>query len=328
MSAPNPSPCPLRNVRMLHTAMGPLIGQALMDPDVQEIMLNPDGTLWVDRISCGRELLCRRFPATDGERIIRLLAAHAGSEVHATKPLVSAELPVTGERFEGVLPPVTQGPAFALRKRATALIPLSRYVQDGMLSLGQAEQLRSAVLSRQNILVAGATSSGKTTLANTLLAEVAGTGDRVLILEDTVELQCAARDHVALRTRSGVVSMADLVRATLRLRPDRVVVGEVRGSEALDLIKVWGTGHPGGIATIHAGSALGALLRLEQLILEIARTPPRALIAEAIDLVIFLAGRGSTRRIEQIVRVIAYDSTGYRLEPLPTTPSDTQGAAQ
>ncbi|MFH5256224.1 ATPase, T2SS/T4P/T4SS family, partial [Burkholderia semiarida] len=126
---------------------------------------------------------------------------------------------------------------------------------------------------------------------------------RVLVLEDTIELQCAARNHVPLRTRAGVVSMTELVRSSMRLRPDRVVVGEVRGAEALDLIKVWGTGHPGGIATIHAGSALGALLRLEQLILEVAVNPPRALIAEAVNVVIHIAGRGRKRRIESIARV-------------------------
>jgi Flp pilus assembly CpaF family ATPase len=153
-----------------------------------------------------------------------------------------------------------------------------------------------------------------------LLAEIAATGDRVLVLEDTVELQCAARDHVPLRTRAGVVSMTELVRATMRLRPDRVVVGEVRGAEALDLIKVWGTGHPGGIATIHAGSALGALLRLEQLILEVAVNPPRALIAEAVNVVIHIAGRGRKRRIESIARVVGFDGVGYRLADALETP--------
>ena len=154
-----------------------------------------------------------------------------------------------------MLPPVAAGPTFALRKRAAGVIPLEQYVADGILTAWQAEYLRGAVRSRQNILVAGGTSTGKTTLANALIAEVASTGDRVLVLEDTVELQCPSLDHVALRTRPGVVSMADLVRTTLRLRPDRVVVGEVRGGEALDLVKAWGTGHPGGIATLHAGSA-------------------------------------------------------------------------
>ncbi|MCD6707306.1 MAG: P-type conjugative transfer ATPase TrbB [Thiobacillus sp.] len=302
-----------RRIRMLRTAMGPVIAAALEDPDVVEIMLNPDRSLWVDRLSSGRAPLGVELSEQDGERIIRLVAAHVGAEVHRGQPLLTAELPETGERFEGILPPAAPGPAFALRKRAVNIIGLDRYVADGILSAAQAEFLRRAVRERQNILIAGGTSTGKTTLANALLAEIAVTGDRVLVLEDTIELQCAARDHVPLRTRAGVVSMAELVRATMRLRPDRVVVGEVRGGEALDLVKVWGTGHPGGIATIHAGSALGALLRLEQLILEVAVNPPRALIAESVNIVVFIAGRGRRRRIETIARVAGFDGVGYHL---------------
>ena len=302
-----------RRIQMLRTAMGPVIASALADPDVVEIMLNPDRTLWVDRLSSGRSPMGVDLSEADGERIIRLVAAHVGAEVHRGQPLLSAELPETGERFEGILPPAAPGPAFALRKRAFGVIPLERYVTDGMMTRAQADYLIRAVRERQNILIAGATSSGKTTLANALLAEIAATGDRVLVLEDTVELQCAARDHVPLRTRRGVVSMQELVRSSMRLRPDRVVVGEVRGAEALDLIKVWGTGHPGGIATIHAGSAIGALLRLEQLILEVAVNPPRALIAEAVNVVIHIAGRGRKRRIESIARVVGFDGVGYQL---------------
>lgn len=301
-----------RRTRMLRTAMGSLIADALDDSDVVEIMLNPDGELWIDRLTGGRTRL-GKLPATDGERIIRLVAAHVGAEVHRGNPLLSAELPESDERFEGVLPPVAAGPTFAMRKRSAGVIPLQRYVIDGILTAAQVEYLRSAVHERQNILVAGGTSSGKTTLANALLAEVASTGDRVLVLEDTIELQCPAPDHVALRTKPGVVSMADLVRSTLRLRPDRVVVGEVRGGEALDLVKAWGTGHPGGIATIHSGSAQGALLRLEQLILEVALSAPRALIAEAVNLVVFLAGRGRARHVQQIARVIGHNERGYHL---------------
>ena len=318
-----------RRTRMLRTAMGPLVAAALEDPDVVEVMLNPDGKLWLDRLSSGRASL-GALSADDGERIIRLVAAHIGAEVHRGKPLLSAELPETGERFEGLLPPIVSGPTFALRKRAMSVIRLTQYVADGILTPAQADYLRGAVLSRQNILVAGGTSTGKTTLANALLAEVSSTGDRVLVLEDTIELQCCAHDHVALRTRCGVVSMADLVRTTLRLRPDRVVVGEVRGGEALDLVKVWGTGHPGGIATVHAGSAHGALLRLEQLILEVAMTAPRALIAEAVKLVVLLAGRGRARHVQQIARVVGHDEHGYRLETtdpaqaLPTASGEQQ----
>ncbi len=308
-----------RRVRMLRTAMGPVIARALEDPDVVEIMLNPDGSLWIDRLSAGRSPMGVKLSAADGERIIRLVAAHVRAEVHAGKPLLTAELPETGERFEGALPPVAPAPAFALRKRAVGVIRLDDYVADGILTATQAAFLRQAVRDRLNLLIAGGTSTGKTTLANALLAEIATTGDRVIILEDTVELQCAAKDHVPLRTRAGVVSMAELVRSTLRLRPDRVIVGEVRGGEALDLLKAWGTGHPGGIATVHAGSAEGALLRLEQLILEVAVTPPRALIAEAVNLIVYIAGRGRARRIQDIARVIGFDGRGYRLTPEPAS---------
>ncbi|WP_296555452.1 P-type conjugative transfer ATPase TrbB [Pigmentiphaga sp.] len=323
----------LRRIQMLRTAMGSVIAAALEDPDVVEVMLNPDGSLWIDRLSTGRAPMDLSMSDADGERIIRLIAAHVGAEVHKDKPLLTAELPETGERFEGVLPPAsTGGPTFALRKRAIGVIGLDRYVEDAILTQEQATFLRRAVHARQNILIAGGTSTGKTTLANALLAEIALTGDRVLVLEDTVELQCAARDHVSLRTLPGLVSLRDLVRTTMRFRPDRIVIGELRGGEALDLIKVWGTGHPGGIGTLHASSAHGALLRMEQLILEVARTPPRALIAEAVNVVVFIAGRGRKRRVEAIARVVGFGSDGYHLEdaladPLPTL-STTEGEPQ
>lgn len=302
-----------RRIRMLRTAMGPIITQALEDPEVVEVLLNPDGSLWLDKLGSGRAPVGISMTPADAERIIRLVAAHVRAEVHAGAPILSAELPETGERFEGVLPPVVKAPAFAIRKRAVGVIRLDHYVADNILSVHQADFLRKAVRGRLNILIAGGTSSGKTTMANALLAEMAVTGDRVIILEDTLELQCSAEDHVPLRTRPGVVSMSELVRSTLRLRPDRIVIGEVRGSEALDLLKAWGTGHPGGVATIHAGSAMGALTRLEQLILEVALTPPRALIAEAVNVIVFIAGRGRERRVQEIACVTGFDAHSYSL---------------
>ncbi|MBE7417409.1 MAG: P-type conjugative transfer ATPase TrbB [Ideonella sp.] len=313
---------------MLRTAMGPEIAAALEDPEVVEVLLNPDGSLWVDRLGSGRAPTGTTLTLAVAERIIRLVAAHVRAEVHAGAPILSAELPETGERFQGVLPPVVRAPSFAIRKRALKIITIARYVADGILSDAQAEFLRRAVRDRQNIVVAGGTSTGKTTLANALLDEIADTRDRVLILEDTVELQCRSDDHVCMRTEPGVSTMADLVRSTLRLRPDRVVVGEVRGGEALDLIKIWGTGHPGGIATVHAGSAHGALTRLEQLIQEVSVTAPRPLIAEAVNVIVFIAGRGHGRRVQQIARVVGYGAAGYHLSdelvhPFPLIPSPT-----
>src|SRR6185295_7639145 len=177
------------------------------------------------------------------------------------------------------------------------------YVAAGIMAAVQAESLGQAVRERRNILIAGGTGSGKTTLVNALLAEVAKTADRVVLIEDTRELQCRAPNFLALRTKDGVASLSDLVRSSLRLRPDRIPIGEVRGAEALDLIKAWGTGHPGGIGTIHAGSALGALRRLEQLIQEAVITVPRALIAETIDVIAVLAGRGAQRRLAELSHV-------------------------
>ncbi|MCW2109474.1 P-type conjugative transfer ATPase TrbB [Bradyrhizobium elkanii] len=305
-----------RGARMLRTALGAAIARFLEDATVVEVMLNPDGRIWIDRLSEGLADTGEMLSAADGERIVRLVAHHVGAEVHAGSPRVSAELPETGERFEGLLPPVVAAPAFAIRKPAVAVFTLDDYVHAGIMSARQADALRQGIVARANILVAGGTSTGKTTLTNALLAEVAKTSDRVVIIEDTRELQCAAPNLVAMRTQDGVASLSDLVRSSLRLRPDRIPIGEVRGAEALDLLKAWGTGHPGGVGTIHAGSAIGALRRMEQLIQEAVVTVPRALIAETIDLVAVLSGRGSARRLSELTRVEGLGPDGdYRVTP-------------
>ncbi|MBS50965.1 MAG: P-type conjugative transfer ATPase TrbB [Sphingobium sp.] len=300
---------------MLRTAMGPAIAAALADPLVTEIMVNPDGMVRLDRLGQGRIETRARLEAAEAERIVRLVASHVRAEVHADAPIISAELPIHedgsgGERFEGLLPPVASAPCFAIRKPAARIHRLDDYVADGIMSAKVAVALANAVVARRNILVAGGTSSGKTTLANALLAEMANLDERVILIEDTREPQCAAPDTVALRTKPGAVTMADLVRSTLRLRPDRIIVGEVRGGEALDMLKAWNTGHPGGIATVHANSARSALYRIEQLVAESVVTVPRRLIAEAIDMVVFISGRGTGRRIETVAEVGGLDAGG------------------
>lgn len=295
---------------MLRTALGRDIVAWLDDPSVVEIMLNPDGRLWVERLGEGLAVSEARMAPADGERIVRLVAHHVGLEVHAGSPRVSAELPEGGERFEGLLPPVVQSPSFAIRKPAVAVFTLQDYVNASIMTDGQAALLRRAVRDRQNILVAGGTGTGKTTLTNALLAEIAKTSDRVILIEDTRELQCSAPNLVAMRTKEGVATLADLVRSALRLRPDRIPIGEVRGAEALDLVKAWGTGHPGGVGTIHAGSAFGALRRLEQLIQEAVVTVPRAMIAETIDIIAVLAREGRSRRLVELARLDGLDAAG------------------
>ncbi|CAN5256054.1 P-type conjugative transfer ATPase TrbB [soil metagenome] len=305
-----------RSRQMLRTALGPLLLARLEDPGVAEVMLNPDGRVWVDRFDSGLVDAELTVSAQDAERILRLVAHHVTAEIHAEQPRLSAELPQTGERFEGWMPPIAAAPTFSIRKPASLVFTLDDYVRAGIMSEREGQVLADAVRQRANILVAGPTSSGKTTLVNALLAEVARTGDRVIIAEDLRELQCAAPNQVALRTRDGVASLTDLVRSALRLRPDRIVIGEVRGPEALDLIKAWGTGHPGGVGTLHAGSPLGALLRLEQLIQEAVVTVPRGLIAETLDVIAVLAGRGRARRLTDLVRLEGQAPDGaYQLSP-------------
>ena len=314
---------------MLRTALGPAIGSALADPMVVEVMVNPDGALRLNRLGEGCSDTGHRLPASAVERIIRLVASHRRVEVHGEAPIVSAELPPhgsgAGERFEGLLPPVSTAPCFAIRKPASRIYALADYVRDGIMGPGLARTLSLAVIGRHNILIAGGTSSGKTTLANALLAELAPLGERVILIEDTRELQCSAPDTVALRTRAGVVSMADLVRSTLRLSPDRIIVGEVRGAEALDMLKAWNTAHPGGIATLHANSAKSALYRLEQLIQEAVVTVPRRLIADAIDLIVFIEGRGIGRRMGTVALVERLDAAGeYVLKEIPTREAEEE----
>ncbi len=305
-----------RSRQMLRTALGPPLLAQLEDPGVAEVMLNPDGRVWIDRFDVGLVAAELSVGPADAERILRLVAHHVEAEIHAGRPRLSAELPGTGERIEGLLPPLVAAPTFSIRKPASLVFTLADYVRSGVMSEEQGRVLRDAVAIRANILVVGATSSGKTTLVNALLAEVAKGGDRVIIAEDLRELQCAAENQVALRTRDGVASLSDLVRSSLRLRPDRIIIGEVRGAEALDLIKAWGTGHPGGVGTLHAGTALGALLRLEQLIQEAVVVVPRGLIAETIDLIAVLQGRGRQRRLADLVRLDGLGADGaYQLSP-------------
>lgn len=311
--------------------MGPEIAAALADPLVIEVMVNPDGALRLDRLTRGRIDTGIVLDCAQTERIIRLVASHARIEVHGSSPIVSAELPpleggLAGERFEGLLPPVALAPCFAIRKPARRIHRLEDYVADGIMSARDARVLSDSVAQKRNILVAGGTSSGKTTLANALLAKLALSDERVILIEDTRELQCAAKDTVALRTRPGIASMSDLVRSTLRLRPDRIIIGEVRGGEALDMLKAWNTGHPGGIATVHANSARSSLYRLEQLIQEAVVNVPRRLIADALDVVVFIAGRGTARKIAAVERVEGLDPSGdYVLRPIDPELTASEG---
>ena len=305
-----------RRSAMLRTAFCSVVREALEAPDTIEIMANPDGSVWIEKAGIGLIISEHTLPSSDRERVIRLVASGVGVAANRTSPIISAELPGSGERFEGLLPPVSTAPCFSIRKPATTPFELGDYVTQGALAPALAQALKDAIATHANILIAGGTSSGKTTFTNALLAEPSLHDDRIVILEDTRELRCAAPNVVQLRTHRGSTSLQDLVHSTLRLRPDRIIIGEVRGAEALDLLKAWNTGHPGGITTLHANSAHGALARLEQLTLEATPRAPFDLIAEAIDVVVFMNRAGGQRRVEEALRVTGFDGEGYQTQPL------------
>lgn len=303
-----------QRLESLRYALGDKILDALANPDVVEIMLNPDGRLWIE--SLGKMAWVGEISANDAMVILNLVASALDSKtgVSDEHPLVEGELPLGGERFMGVAPPVVERAAFAIRKPAGKIFTLDDYVRNRVLTFGQAETLRRAIKNRLNILVIGGTGSGKTTFCNALLHELSLISPeiRMLIIEDTRELQCALENKFCMRSNEWV-DMARLSLAVNRLRPDSISVGEVRaGSPALALLKLWNTGHPGGFATVHANSAYGGLTRMDQLIQEVSSAPQRVLIGEAINVAVFLKKTKEGRRIEEIIQVNEYDPVAQR----------------
>lgn len=307
-----------RKLEALRHALGPAILDALVDPEVVEILVNPDGRLILDRAGSGRGDTGARLEPEARERVVRLIADYVGDPVSREEPRLSGVLPVTGERFQGFLPPVTAAPAFSIRKRPSVIWSLDAYVRDGVMTANQALILREAVAHRRNLLISGGTGSGKTTLANAILAEPAFSGDRVFLIEDTPELQCSAWDLVSTLTRRHPrpIGVVDLVRDALRMRPDRIVVGEMRdGAAALETLKSWNTGHSGGLSTIHANSAGDVLRRIEDLVAEVSVAAPRRAIAQSIDLIVHISRTESGRRVDAMISV-GLEDDNYAIEPL------------
>ena len=304
--------------RKLKTELGPLVVQALEDPKVVEIMLNSDGTLWQEKLGQGMESI-GEMPASQAFSLLSTIATSLGTQVTVIQPILEGELPIDGSRFEGLIPPVVARPTFTIRKKASQVFRLSDYVKQNALTLVQQYHIVQAVKQRKNILVVGGTGSGKTTLTNAIIQQIVHNTPehRLVIIEDTAEIQCSAKNAVSLRSTE-TVDMQKLLKATMRLRPDRILVGEVRGPEALTLLKSWNTGHPGGVATVHANSAAAGLIRMEQLIAEATTAPMQSLIAEAVHLVIFIEKTPDGRKISEMLSVAGFDhqTQQYLLSPI------------
>ncbi|MFZ9035034.1 MAG: P-type conjugative transfer ATPase TrbB [Francisellaceae bacterium] len=310
-----------RQLRMLETAFGKDIMTYLHDEQILEVMLNPDGRLHYERVGEGKVATDIYLTAEQSENIIKLVASFKNKVADEKTPEVATELPFQGARFQGWLPPVVSQACFAIRRRAIAIFTLDQYVEQGALTQSQASYLKQAVAAHKNIVIVGGTGSGKTTFANALLAELSGTEDRVLVIEDLPELQVEVQDLVSMTTTL-YVSMRDLVKGSLRMRPDRIIIGEVRDGSALELLKAWNTGHPGGICTIHANSVESTPYRFEDLIQEAVVTVPRTLILQAIDIIVFIErDKSGKRRITNIVELVGYEHGNYILHPVDLSAS-------
>jgi type IV secretion system protein VirB11 len=278
-----------RRASALRSALGPLTA-LLDDPRVVEVMLNADGVVWVDRLGEGLLRTPVIMGPADADRMLRLVASEMGSELNPQTPSLSAKLPAPwGARLQAAIPPIVDAPVFALRKPAHVVFSLDDYVARKILSPSQRDALADAVRGRDNILIGGGTGSGKTTFANALVKVIAEeTTDRVHIVEDTPELQCTAPNRLQVLVQPGVHTWRDAIMAAMRFRPDRILVGEVRDGSALELLKAWNTGHPGGVATIHANDCAAMLDRLCQLIEEVVYPAPRALVAQTIQVCVHI----------------------------------------
>ena len=291
---------------------------ALQDPETVEIMVNADGRIWQEKL--GQKIQhIGNIQAAQVEAVIKTVAGFHGKEVNRFNPMIEGEFPLDNSRFAGQLPPIVSSPTFAIRKKAIKIFTLEQYVETGVLSPRHSDVIKDAVRKHRNILVIGGTGSGKTTLINAIINEMVRSDpdERIFILEDTGEIQCAAQNFVQYHTTLDV-DMTQLLKTTLRMRPDRILVGEVRGPEALDLLDAWNTGHEGGAATLHANDALSGLTRLESLISRNPSAPKEimSLIAEAVDMVVHITRAPHGRKIQQIIEVQGFKRGSYQIKKL------------
>ncbi|HYZ91516.1 MAG TPA: CpaF family protein [Actinomycetota bacterium] len=289
------------------------IGPLLRDTSVSEVMVNASGAVFVERDGRIEPADVRFGAEAEVRHLIERVVSPLGLRIDATSPWVDARL-ADGSRFHAVLPPIALGgPVVTIRKFADVLWTIEDLIAMGSLDRASAVRLVDAVRGRENVLVSGGGGCGKTTLLG-VLARLVGASERIVTIEDAAELRLGERHVVGLETRPanvegrGEVTLRDLVRCAMRMRADRIIVGEVRGAEALDMLQALTSGHTGSMATVHADAPEEALMRLEIMALMAApglsMAAARRLIASAIDVVVHLARDGTGgRRVQRIAEV-------------------------
>lgn len=303
----------------LQRELGPTVCGLLADPTVVEIMLNANGLLWAERQGKFMEVV-GRMGSSQALSAMATIATYLNTTINRDRPVLECELPLDGSRFAGVVPPITAGPIFAIRKKATRVFTLREYVEQGIMSPAQCSAIEAAVLDRKNILVVGGTGSGKTTLLNAIIHQMVQThpNHRLGIIEDTGELQCSAPNFVQMRSVDHT-SMQDLLKTALRLRIDRVLIGEVRDGHALALLEAWNTGHPGGTGTVHSDVVTpeAALLRMESLVAKATTASQQALIGATVNVIVSITKTDHGRRVQGVTEVLGWDSSTkkYTLKP-------------
>jgi type IV secretion system protein VirB11 len=302
----------IRLLEKLSREVSGAIQLALDEKSVIEVVCNSDGSVWKLSQSSGWNEIDKISPAK-ADSILSTVAALTDNIINNDNPQIQCVFPLDGSRLQGLLPPAVTAPVFDIRKHSQHIYSIEEYIAAGIMTSAQAEIIKEAVISRKNILISGGTCSGKTTLTKTIIdlaAKLGAQGERFVIIEDTRELYCTAKNSVSIHAYTRDM-LSKFTQSAMRLRPDRVILGEVRGREAYDLMYLLNSGHPGSFTTIHANDARMALHKFLMLARESGEDVHPQRVVECFDIVVSISRTDSKLRISEIVEVQDYEVSDF-----------------